>query len=387
MKIKLDDELSLNPTKIKVLGVGGGGCNAVDTMIKESVSGVDFIACNTDIQALSLSEAPFKLPLGKKITKGLGAGGDPEIGRQAAEEDSDKIRAVLESSDMVFITAGMGGGTGTGAAPVIASIAAEMGVLCVGVVTKPFAFEGKKKAKLASEGIKKMREYVDTLIVVPNENLFKTAKQGTKVSEAFEMVDGVLRDAVQGISDLITRPGKINIDFADVKRVMRNKGYALMGTGSASGANRAIDAITSAINNPLLENIQLEKAKGLLINISCSSDFTLKEYADIMDIINTNNNTDDDFEMIIGTSIDSSLGEVVKVTVVAAGFAGSHEDVVDDSKKKPSTAGEYLTLDKWDKVIRGEQEPGERVDLFSGSIDSGNSELDIPAIFRRRSRK
>lgn len=383
MKFKLDDDLSVNPTKIKVVGVGGGGCNAVDTMIRESVSGVDFIACNTDVQVLSLSSAPLKLPLGKKITKGLGAGGDPAIGRQAAEEDVDRIRTVLEDSDMVFITAGMGGGTGTGAAPVVASVAAEMGILCVGVVTRPFKFEGIKKAKLAEDGIQKMKDFVDTLIVVPNENLFKTAKAGTKVREAFKMVDSVLQRAVQGIADLITKPGIINIDFADVRRIMKNKGYALMGIGEAYGENRAVDAVTSAINNPLLEDIQLEKAKGVLINVSAGTDFTLQEYGEIMDIINTNNNMDDDFEIIIGTSEDPSLDGGVRVTVVATGFTSSYSDDCSIERKKSNSAAEYLTLDKWDKITRGEQDAYHN-ELIEEHLDDPASFLGKPAIYRKK---
>ncbi len=262
--------------KIKVIGVGGGGCNAVNRMIRAKVEGVEFIAANTDLQALKLSQAPVKLQIGGKLTKGLGAGANPEVGRKAALEDTDKIIEALEGSDMIFLTTGLGGGTGSGAAPVVASLASELGALTVAVVTKPFAFEGKRRQQQAEQALSELVGCVDTVIVIPNERLMETVEAGTSFFEAFRIADDILRQAVQGISDIITIPGIINRDFADVRTIMQGQGYAVMGTAVASGSNRAVDAANRAINSPLLEDNSIQGAQGILINISGSSSLTLQ---------------------------------------------------------------------------------------------------------------
>lgn len=303
---------------IKVVGVGGGGTNAVNRMIESGLRGVEFIAINTDSQQLAMSEADYKVHIGEKITKGLGAGSNPEIGQQAAEESRDKIREVLEGADMVFITAGKGGGTGTGAAPVIAEIARdEIGALTVGVVTRPFAFEGRRRAIQAEEGIKKLKEKVDTLIIIPNDNLLSVADKNTSILDAFKLADDVLRQGVQGITDLITVPGLINLDFADVKAIMKDAGSALMGIGVASGDNRAVQAAELAITSPLLED-SIEGARGILLNISGPPDLGLYEVNEAAEIISKAAHPD--ANIIFGAVIDESLGDTVKVTVIAAGF-------------------------------------------------------------------
>ena len=288
MELEILEETLGNKTVIKVIGAGGGGSNAVNRMISCGVQGVEFVAANTDLQALEKSEAKMKLPLGTKLTGGLGAGGNPDVGEQAAEEDKETIKNILKGADMVFITAGMGGGTGTGSAPVIARIAKEIGALTVAVVTKPFGFEQKRKMDLAESGIEKLYNEVDTLITIPNENLMKIVEKNTPIREAFLKADDVLRQGVQGISDLITQHGDINIDFADVKAVMNGQGEALMGIGTGRGDNRAIDAATSAINNPLLEDANIDGAMGLLVNVAGGHSLALSEYKEIMDIITEN---------------------------------------------------------------------------------------------------
>lgn len=303
---------------IKVVGVGGGGTNAVNRMIESGLRGVEFIAINTDSQQLAMSEADFKVHIGEKITRGLGAGSNPEIGQQAAEESRDKIREVLEGADMVFITAGKGGGTGTGAAPIIAEIARdEIGALTVGVVTRPFGFEGRRRAIQAEEGIKKLKEKVDTLIIIPNDNLLSVADRNTSIIDAFKLADDVLRQGVQGITDLITVPGLINLDFADVKAIMKDAGSALMGIGVASGDNRAVQAAELAITSPLLED-SIEGARGILLNISGPPDLGLYEVNEAAEIISRAAHPD--ANIIFGAVIDESLGDTVKVTVIAAGF-------------------------------------------------------------------
>jgi len=303
---------------IKVVGVGGGGGNAVRHMITNHVEGVEFICANTDAQALEDVETKTVLQLGTSITKGLGAGANPEVGRQAAMEDRDRIAEVLNGADMVFITAGMGGGTGTGAAPVVAEVAKELGILTVAVITKPFRFEGKKRMRLADEGIRELAQHVDSLITIPNEKLM--AVLGGKVSlvEAFSSANDVLHGAVQGIADLIMRPGMINVDFADVRTVMSEMGMAMMGTGRASGEDRAEVAANMAVSSPLLEDINLEGARGILVNISASEGMELGEFADVGDIVEEF--ASDNATVVVGTVIDDSLGDEIKVTVVATGL-------------------------------------------------------------------
>ncbi|MCF7943111.1 MAG: cell division protein FtsZ [Spirochaetia bacterium] len=306
------------PTDIKVIGIGGGGGNAVNRMIAAGLKKVHYVVLNTDMQALQRSNAHTRMPIGSKLTNGLGAGGIPEIGEQAAKESAEEIKELLEGTDMVFITAGMGGGTGTGAAPIIAEIAKEINALTVAVVTTPFTFEGKKKLLLASEGIEKLRKSVDTLIIIPNQYLLKIVENNTPIKQAFQIADDVLRQGVQGISELITEPGEINIDFADVRTVMKGRGDALMGIGIGEGENRAVDAANSAINNPLLENARIEGAKGILVNLAGGDDLTLKEYQDVVEIITQN--ADDDALIIAGQAYNPELGDRLKVTVVATGF-------------------------------------------------------------------
>jgi cell division protein FtsZ len=306
------------PAKIKVIGVGGGGGNAVNRMIAANLRGIEFIAANTDIQALAKCKAATRLQLGSQITRGLGAGADPEIGRKAALEDTDKILEILDGADMIFLTAGMGGGTGTGAMPILASLAAEIGALTVAVVTKPFGFEGRRRLAYAEAGIEELRGAVDTLITIPNERLLNFVERGTPLAEAFRIADDVLRQAVQGISDLITVPGEVNVDFADVRAIMRGMGMALMGTGIAKGENRALEAAQRAISSPLLEETSIEGAKGVLINISGGRDLALHEVAEAARIIQSA--VDTDANIITGMVIDESLEEEMKVTVIATGF-------------------------------------------------------------------
>ena len=306
------------PTIIKVVGVGGGGGNAVNRMIANGLKKVSFVALNTDVQALQRSNAQTRIAIGKELTGGLGAGGQPEIGEKAALESKEEIKKELENSDMVFITAGMGGGTGTGAAAVVAEIAKSCNALTVAVVTTPFSFEGKKKLSLAEQGIEKLRKSVDTLIIIPNQHLLNVVEQNTPIKKAFLLADSALLQAVQGISDLITEPGEINIDFADVKTVMKGKGDALIGLGFGEGTDRAIEAAKQSINNPLLENASIEGAKAVLVNIAGGDNLTLQEYQDVVELITVN--VDEEALITAGQSYNPALGERIRVTVVATGF-------------------------------------------------------------------
>jgi cell division protein FtsZ len=315
--LELDDEPS-NRAKIKVIGVGGGGGNAINTMIESRLEGVDFIAANTDIQALESNQAPMKIPLGGALTKGLGAGANPEVGRSAALEDITHLTEVLSGADMVFVTAGMGGGTGTGAAPIIAQVARECGALTVGVVTKPFTFEGRKRRRQAEEGIATLQACVDTLITIPNDRLLAVAGQKTTMLDAFRKADEVLLNAVQGISDLITIPGLINVDFADVRTIMKDMGRALMGTGRAVGERRALEAAQQAISSPLLEDVSITGATGILINITGGPDLTLFEVNEASTLIQEA--AHEDANIIFGSVIDANLVDEVRITVIATGF-------------------------------------------------------------------
>ena len=316
--IRMSFSEELQPAKIKVIGVGGGGCNAVNRMIRAKVEGVEFITANTDLQALKLSQAPIKLQLGAKLTKGLGAGANPEVGRKAALEDTDKIIEALEGADMIFITSGLGGGTGSGAAPVVASLASELGALTVAVVTKPFAFEGKRRMLQAEQALQDLVGAVDTVIVIPNERLMETVERGTSFFDAFRIADDILRQAVQGISDIITVPGIINRDFADVKTIMHGQGYAVMGTAVATGQNRAVDAANRAISSPLLEDNSIQGAQGILINISGSSSLTLHEVHEASSVIQKA--AHENANIIFGAVQDDNMKDTLKITVIAAGF-------------------------------------------------------------------
>ncbi|MGE5819484.1 MAG: cell division protein FtsZ, partial [Deltaproteobacteria bacterium] len=317
------EQTQLN-ARIKVIGIGGGGGNAVNTMIGAKLFGVDFIVANTDAQSLEASQAPIRIQLGGQVTKGLGAGANPEIGRRAALEDQEKIKEYLAGSDMIFITAGMGGGTGTGGAPVVARLAREVGALTVGVVTKPFIFEGKKRMRQAEEGIEELKQSVDTLIVIPNQRLLSIAAKTTTMLEAFHKADDVLLQAVRGISDLIITPGLINLDFADVRTVMAEMGLALMGAACASGENRAVEAAQKAISSPLLEDISIQGARGVLINITGGTDLCLHEVNEAASMIQEE--AHDDANIIFGAVIDETLTDEIRITVIATGFGEAKEE-------------------------------------------------------------
>lgn len=352
----LDSSRTANPTIIKVIGVGGGGSNAVNRMISAGLRDVEFIVANTDLQALSNSLAEKRVGIGSKLTGGLGAGGKPDIGEKAAEEDTETIANLLKGADMVFVTAGMGGGTGTGAAPIIAKIAKEMGALTVGVVTKPFDFEGRVKQQLAEDGIQKLHEQVDTLIVIPNQYLMKVVDKKTPIKQAFKIADDVLRQGVQGISDLITQHGEVNIDFADVRTTMEGKGDAILGVGTGHGDSRAVDAATSSINNPLLEDSHIEGAKNILVNIAGGDTISLFETEEIVNIIKAS--ADPDVHIIYGQTINPAMEDSVTVTVIATGFPSSRPGISQlepfsvkaDKTKAPQKTSEFVTIDQWSRM-------------------------------------
>ena len=356
IKFLFDEGLRLG-ANIKVVGVGGGGSNAVNRMIDAGLAGVDFLVANTDMQALKQSKAPVKLQIGAKLTKGLGAGANPEIGRQAALEDTEKMIESLEGADMVFVTTGLGGGTGTGAAPIVASLAAELGALTVAVVTKPFAFEGKKRLMQAERGLADLKESVDTVITIPNERLLATLERGTSLFDAFRIADDILRQAVQGISDLIIVPGLINLDFADVKTVMHGMGMALMGTGAATGESRAVEAAKKAISSRLLEDGSIQGARGVLINITGGPDLLLHEVSEASSIIH--DAADDEANIIFGAVLDETMKGQVKITVIATGF-----------DKKP-------------EVAMAAAAAGAGPGGLSSRVSGPPSDLEIPAFLRR----
>ncbi len=381
MQIEIVDDHTheqVEPTVIKVIGVGGGGSNAVNRMISSGLKKVDFIALNTDMQALQRANAKAKLPIGSQLTNGLGAGGVPDVGEKAAEESREEIKNVLQGADMVFITAGMGGGTGTGAAPIVAQVARELEALTVAVVTKPFDFEGRQKMKLAEKGIEKLRNEVDTLITIPNQYLLKIVERKTPIREAFLMADDVLRQGVQGISELITEPGEINIDFADVRTIMKGRGDALMGIGVGHGDNRAVDAATNAINNPLLEDAHIEGAKGILVNVTGGEDLSLSEYEEVVKIITAN--ADDDALIIPGQSIKSELEDEVKVTVVATGFRSEAVTVDEEVAQEPQD--EIIKYKEWLNLQKGLNRNSSGG--FLSGRNSGDNDLGIPTILRGR---
>ncbi len=319
LKFHLVEERS--GAKIRVIGIGGGGGNAVNRMIQTGIEGVEFIAVNTDLQALNSNNARIKIQIGRQLTKGLGSGGRPDIGKEAAMEDTERLIEILEGSDMVFLTTGLGGGTGTGATPILANLASEMDILAVAIVTLPFEFEGKVRAKQAMQGLAELRSVVDTVISIPNERLLQTVNLDTSIQDAFKMADDILRQAVQGISDLITRPGLINLDFADVKSIMKGMGMAFMGTGIASGENRALEAATKAVSSPLLVDTSIEGAQGVLINITGGKDMTLHEVSKSSELIHSMAHPESN--IIFGTVIDDEMKDMVKVTVIATGFEPS----------------------------------------------------------------
>jgi cell division protein FtsZ len=379
--ITLREDAEAPAAVIKVLGVGGGGGNAVNRMIDADLRGIEFMAVNTDLQALRKCRAPLKLQLGRALTRGLGAGADPDVGRKSALEDTEAILESLEGADMVFITAGLGGGTGSGAAPILASLAAEIGALTVAVVTKPFGFEGRRRLAIADKAVEELRSAVDTLITIPNERLLNFVERGTPLSEAFRIADDVLRQAVQGISDLITVPGEVNVDFADVKTIMTGMGMALMGTGVAKGENRALEAAQRAISSPLLEETSIQGAKGVLINISGGSDLTLHEVAEAAQIIAEA--VDEDANIISGMVIDNSLEEAMKVTVIATGF--DHPRHPRELGARPAPHPELVrTRAQSHEPERGfDDEPEERPER-GGFDDPVPEPADDPPLFARR---
>lgn len=357
IKFAFDEGLRLGAC-IKVIGVGGGGSNAVNRMIAAGLEGVEFLVANTDVQALRQSKAPMKIQIGDKLTKGLGAGANPDVGRQAALEDTEKIIEALEGADMVFVTTGLGGGTGTGAAPIVASLAAELNALTVAVVTKPFAFEGRKRMNQAERGLADLKECVDTVITIPNERLLATLERGTSLFDAFRIADDILRQAVQGISDLIIVPGLINLDFADVKTVMAGMGMALMGTGSATGENRAVEAAKRAISSRLLEDGSIQGARGVLINITGGPDLLLHEVSEASNLIHEA--ADPEANIIFGAVLDESVEDEVKITVIATGFERHGEAI--GAAAAAAAAGGIPT---------------------AGMPKAPVSELEIPAFLRR----
>ncbi len=356
INIFIDEEPPITGARIKIIGVGGGGSNAVNHMIDAGIEGVEFVVANTDLQALKRSRAPVKIQLGSRLTKGLGAGADPEVGRQAALEDTDKIIEVLEGSDMVFVTTGLGGGTGTGGAPIVASLATELGALTVAVVTKPFQFEGRRRMRQADRGLSELYEAVDTVITIPNERLFGAVPQGASFAAAFKTADDVLRQAVQGISDLITVPGLINLDFADVRTIMQGMGMALMGTGYGRGENRASEATRGAISSQLLENASIKGARGVLINITGGNDLTLFEVNEAASIVR--DEADENANIIFGHVIDETLVDAMKITVIAGGLENDQEresasqarvNVLSMPASYPQRKANSVALSTWDQ--------------------------------------
>ncbi len=378
--------------EIKVIGVGGGGGNAVRHMVECEVEGVEFICANTDSQALKGLANTTLLQLGNGITKGLGAGANPEMGRQAAMEDRDRIADVLEGADMVFITAGMGGGTGTGAAPVVADVARELGILTVAIVTRPFAFEGRKRMAIADEGIRQLKDKVDSLITIPNEKLLAVLGKSTSLLEAFKAANDVLLGAVQGIADLIIRPGMINVDFADVRTVMSEMGMAMMGSGQAGGENRAREAAEAAVHSPLLEDIDLQGARGILVNITAGPDLSLGEFAEVGDTVEEF--ASDDATVVVGTVIDPAMGDQLRVTVVATGLGqtlaqrqGTPAKVVDNTRKNTGEPN-YHELDRPTVARRASPtvRDGSAARKLEPRAESNDNldYLDIPAFLRRQ---
>ncbi len=388
----VDDKFNQKPS-IKVIGIGGGGGSAINRMIENEVQGVEFVAMNTDAQVLKLSKADIRLQLGKTLTRGLGAGANPDIGRQAGLESEDEIRELLAETDMVFITAGMGGGTGTGASPVVARIAKEMGCLTIGIVTKPFGFEGRKRASVALQGLEELRPYVDTLIVIPNDKLFYIVDRNTPYLDAFREADNVLRQGVQGITEIIAVPGVVNVDFADIKTVMKEKGTALMGIGIAEGENRAVEAARAAIRSPLLET-SINGATDAIVNITSGFDASLYEINEVIEEIQKSSTTD--INVIYGSAINSDLDNEIIVTVIATGFSedpifkDSHievpkreneneepaEEVTIDIPEKPGKKSKQKSKKK--KVVPSSKEPEE---------DENSDDIQIPSWLKKRFKK
>jgi cell division protein FtsZ len=377
------DESIDQSAKIKVIGIGGGGGNAVNTMIDCQLNGIDFIVANTDAQALRMSKAPVKIQIGGQLTKGLGAGADPGMGREAAEENREQLAEVMKGADMIFIAAGLGGGTGTGAAPIIAEVAKELGALTVGVVTKPFTREGKLRLSKAEAGVRELKKHVDSLVIIPNDRLLGLAGKSMSILDAFKPSDDVLRQAVQGISDLITTSGLINVDFADVKAIMSERGMAMMGIGLAAGENRAVEAATKAISSPLLEEIDISGAKGVLVNITGSSSMTMDEFDAASRVIHEK--VHEDANIIVGLVIDESLGEQVKITAIATGFGDKFDAEKAKAELKSVAAqrsGEEVNreIPTFKRVERQQRDTGIKQRAFFADEED---QYDIPTFLRK----
>ena len=407
LRLKLDEE-GRTGARIKVVGVGGGGSNAVNRMVQAGLDGVEFIVANTDLQALKLNSAPHKIQIGGKLTKGLGAGADPNVGRQAALEDTEKLIEALDGADMVFVTTGLGGGTGTGAAPVIASLASELGALTIAVVTKPFRFEGRKRQTQAERGLEELRDCVDTVITIPNERLLATIARTTSLTDAFTSADDVLRQAIQGISDLILVPGLINLDFADVKTIMSGMGMAIMGTGIGNGDNRAMEAAHLAISSPLLEDASVKGARGVIINVTGGTDLSLIEVSEASAIIQEA--AHEDANIIFGAVVDPKMEGKVKITVIATGFdrVAVEKQVTASAAVTPVDLQSYTAWQVTEKVAAsGGGGGGSRINVsrravleMPASLAAGDpaddtfspagaefepvSPLDVPAFLRRQ---
>jgi cell division protein FtsZ len=378
LRVDFSDELH-DGARIKVIGVGGGGGNAVNRMIDAGVKGVDFLVANTDAQALHASKAQVKIQLGAKLTKGLGAGANPEIGRRAALEDADKVLDALEGADMVFVTTGLGGGTGTGGAPIVASLARELHALTVAVVTKPFAFEGKRRMMQAEEGLAELSQSVDTVICIPNERLMQFVDKGTSFFEAFRIADDILRQGVQGISDIITITGIINRDFADIKTIMEGMGYAVMGTAVAEGENRAVEATNRAIASPLLEDASIDGAQGILLNITGSSKLTLYEVHEASTIVQEA--AAENANIIFGAVHDESMGDAVKVTVIATGIKAEKMGI--KPLQGPSLAIRSAQQSARSAIAKKEKLPVEETPVEM-TTEIGGDDIDVPTFLRRR---
>lgn len=397
----LDIDIDSQLAAIKVIGVGGAGNNAVNRMVQYGLRGVEFLAVNTDRQALYLSQATQRIQIGEKLTRGLGAGANPEIGQRAAEESREDIAAAIRGSDMVFITAGMGGGTGTGAAPVIAGIAREMGILTVGVVTRPFSFEGKQRAHNADKGINELQKNVDTLVIIPNDRLLTVVGKGTSILDAFRMADDVLRQGIQGISDLIAVPSLINLDFADVKAIMENNGIAHMGIGIGNGENRALDAAKQAVQSPMLET-SIDGARGVLLNITGGPSMTIMEITEAAEMVQQA--ADPDANIIFGAGIDEGMGDGIRITVIATGFAGKRTSNIpnkpryaESARKEPvhqapavleieEDEEEELQFDTFqpkERTTRVQERPSSRTLFSRERDDNDDDDLEIPTWLRR----
>jgi len=380
------EELTEMRARIKVIGVGGGGGNAINSMISSGITGVDFVAINTDTQALSLSLAPLKMQIGARVTKGLGAGSNPELGRAAAMEDSSRIEEILKGSDMVFITAGMGGGTGTGGAPVIAAIARELGILTVAVVTKPFYYEGKKRIENALKGIEELKKNVDSIILIPNDRIKMVAERGMSLTKAFELVNDVLRQAVQGITDLILKPGLINLDFADVKTILSGSGRAVMGIGVASGKNSGIEAARRAVTNPLLEDADIKGARRVLLNITGGPDLDIDTVNEVCSFIY--DAVHDDVHLIFGAVIDENLNNTVKVTIVATDYSGEGDKQFDKVKEismiKNEESGLKRSVKEESRILGAKRVLSKSLDNFDlpQELFRYDDPIDLPTFIR-----